>query len=141
MGPPKSTYATVFYGVFEFFLLKRFGNNLLMYRLFIDNVLVLLKRYENDRAAADLWDFQENIQEWYGLEWTFKGPMLRLDFMDLTIAIKESMINTNLFKNNSIYTYTSHHIQLTHQESSTGSSMDIFIASPPCVLKNRTRKA
>ena len=98
-------------------------------------------RYDKEHDASELRAFQETIQEWYGLEWNFQGPIFRLDFMDLKIVIKESMINTILFKNNSIYTYTSHHIQLTHQESSARSSMDIFIASPLCVLKNRTRKA
>ena len=44
-------------------------------------------------------------------------------------------------KKNSIYTYTYRHIWITHQDSSTVSSMDRFTASPLCVLKKRTIKA
>ena len=44
--PPVPIYAAVFYGVFELFLLKIFGNNLLMYRLFIDDILSLCRRYD-----------------------------------------------------------------------------------------------
>ena len=40
----------------------------------------------------------ESMQEWYGLEWNFQGPFLKLDFMDLTIAIKENSITTILFE-------------------------------------------
>ena len=43
--PPAPTYDVVFDGVFEFFLIKIFVNNLLLYRLFIGNLMVLLKRY------------------------------------------------------------------------------------------------
>ena len=85
--PPAPKYATVFYGVFELFLLRRFGNNLLLYRRFIDNVLVLWKKYDEKLDTAELWAFQETMQEWYGLEWDFQGPFLNMYFMGLTIAI------------------------------------------------------
>ena len=39
--PPAPTYATVFYGIFELSFLERFGNNLLLYRILIDNLMVL----------------------------------------------------------------------------------------------------
>ena len=98
-------------------------------------------RYDKEHDASELRAFQETIQEWYGLEWNFQGPIFRLDFMDLKIVIKESMINTILFKNNSIYTYTSHHMRLTHKESTTGSSVGRFTSSPICVMKKMTIKA
>ena len=50
--PPAPTYAAVFYGVFELFLLEIFGNNLLLYRRFIDDVLDLWKRYDEEKNVA-----------------------------------------------------------------------------------------
>ena len=49
--PPAQVYATVFYGVFELFLIERFGNNLLLYRRFIDDVLILWNKYNEERNA------------------------------------------------------------------------------------------
>ena len=97
--PPAQKYATVFYGVFELFLLERFVNNLLLYRICIDYVLVLWKKYNEERNAADLCSFKETMQEWYGVECTFQGPFLVLDFMDQTIDIKENWITTTVFEN------------------------------------------
>ena len=54
---PAPTYATVFYGIFGFFLFDRFRNNLLLYRRFIENVLVLWKRYNEELDAVELQDF------------------------------------------------------------------------------------
>ena len=116
--PPAPKYATVFYGVFELFIIERFGNNLLLYRRLIDVVLDLCKKYGDERNAAELRSFQETMHECYGLEWTFLGPFLKLDFMELTITIKENRTTTTLFEKNSIYTDTPHHIRLTQQESS-----------------------
>ena len=58
---PAPTYATVFYGVFELLLLERFGNNLLLYRQFIYNVMVLWKKNDEERDTAELWAFQETM--------------------------------------------------------------------------------
>ena len=74
--PPAPTYATVFYGVFEFFLLEIFGNNLLLYRQFIDDVLVLWKKYNEEHDVEEIRAFQDTKQEWYGVEWTFQVPFL-----------------------------------------------------------------
>ena len=98
--PPAPTYATFLYGVFEFFLIKRFGNNLLLYRQIIDDLLALWRRYDKERGAAYLRAFQETIQKWHEPECNLQGPFLKLDFMDLTIDIKDNSITTNLFKNN-----------------------------------------
>ena len=95
---PAPTYATVFYGVFELFLPEKFGNSLLLYILFIDNVMVLWKKYDEEHNAADLRELRENMQELYGLEWNSQGPFLKLDSTDLTIAIKENIIKTTFFE-------------------------------------------
>ena len=60
--PPEPEYATVFYGVFEFFLLEKFGNNLLMYRQFTENLLSLCKRYDEELDASEMWAFQETMK-------------------------------------------------------------------------------
>ena len=43
--------------------------------------MVLLKRYKEKYDASELRAFKETMQEWYGLEWTFQGPILRVDLM------------------------------------------------------------
>ena len=65
--PTTPTYDTVFYSVFELLLLEIFGNNFLLYRRFIDNILDLWKRYDEECDAAQLRYFQETMQEQYGL--------------------------------------------------------------------------
>ena len=103
---PAPTYATVFYGVFELFLPEKFGNSLLLYILFIDNVMVLWKKYDEEHNAADLRELRENMQELYGLEWNSQGPFLKLDSTDLTIPIKENIIKTTFFeKQINLYLY------------------------------------
>ena len=42
---PAPTYAIFFNGLFEFFLIERFGNSLLAYIKLIDNFLALWKIY------------------------------------------------------------------------------------------------
>ena len=96
--PPGPTISTVFNGVFELFLIEIFGNILLLYRQFIDYVLDLWKICDEERNASELQTFQETMQSWYGLEWTFRFPFLNIDFMDLTIAINENRITTTLFE-------------------------------------------
>ena len=56
--PPEPTYSTVYYGVFEFFPLEIFGNNSLLYIIFIYNVLDLWRRYDEERDSEELWEFQ-----------------------------------------------------------------------------------
>ena len=60
--PPATIYGTFFYGVFKLFLLERFGNNLLLYRRFIDYVMVLCKKYDEEHDAEYLRAFQEIVQ-------------------------------------------------------------------------------
>ena len=139
--PPAPIYDTVFYGVFEVFLLEKIVNNLILYIWFVDNFLDLWKIYEKEGNAAELWVFQETMQEWYGLEWTFQGPFLKLDFTDLTIANKKKGSQPTCLEKNPIYTYTYQHIWIAYQESSTESSIDRSTASPLWVMKNRTRKS
>ena len=96
--PPAPTYATFFYGVFEIFLLERFGNNLLLYIILYKNVIAICRRYDEERGAEELWTFQETIQEWYELELTFQGTFLKLDFIDLRTGINKNMITNTLFE-------------------------------------------
>ena len=56
--PPATTHATVFYCVFELFLKKIFGNNLLLYIRFIYDILDLWRRYDEERDSEELWEFQ-----------------------------------------------------------------------------------
>ena len=59
---PAPTYATVFYVVFELYLLEIFGKKLLLYRLLIDDVLDLWNRYDGEHNAEEMRALNETIQ-------------------------------------------------------------------------------
>ena len=59
---PAPTYAKVFYVVFELYLLEIFGKKLLLYRLLIDDVLDLWKRYDGEHNAEEMRALNETIQ-------------------------------------------------------------------------------
>ena len=59
--PPVPTYATFFCGIFEFFLIEIFGNNLLLYIRFIYDILDLWRRYDEERDEVEMWAFYETM--------------------------------------------------------------------------------
>ena len=56
--PPAPTYNKFFYGVFELFPIEIFGNNLLLHRQLLEDVMAIWKRYDKEHNAVELWDFQ-----------------------------------------------------------------------------------
>ena len=59
---PASTYAKVFYVVFELYLLEIFGKKLLLHIRKIEYVLALWKRYDGEHNAEEMRDLNETIQ-------------------------------------------------------------------------------
>jgi len=43
-------------------------------------------------------EFKSDMQQWYGLTWTFTEPSNTVDFMDLTISIVDGKIDFTLFE-------------------------------------------
>ena len=55
--------------------------------------------HPNLQTNACLWDqFTKSMNNYPGLTWEFNVPSDKVDFMDLTISIKNGQISTSLFE-------------------------------------------
>jgi hypothetical protein len=105
--PPAPPYATLFYAMHEEDILREFGDNLLLYRRFIDDVFGIWRDTpgEPDRFAA----FTEYMNA-FGLVWEVQARSQRVDFMDLTIKINDNRLTTALYeKAMNLYLYIPPH--------------------------------
>eukprot|EP00804_Cyclotella_cryptica_P011959 CCRYP_004435-RA/>CCRYP_004435-RA protein AED:0.36 eAED:0.36 QI:0/-1/0/1/-1/1/1/0/252 len=85
---PAPPWATIFYGLYESSLLKRWRHRIRFYRQFIDNIFGIWLSHPCPDTNEKLWkDFQEDMQNWHGLEWTCEPLSTSVNFMDLTISI------------------------------------------------------
>ncbi|MEM7040544.1 MAG: hypothetical protein AAF570_26510, partial [Bacteroidota bacterium] len=99
--PPAPPWATIYYALCEHDFLDTFDEHLLLYRRFIDDVFGIWVPQDDD--------FHTNENEWeefklamnnplFELEWIVSPLSRRVDFMDLTISIDGSSINTTLYE-------------------------------------------
>lgn len=97
--PPAPPWATIFFGFHEKDVLAEYGDQLLLYRRFIDDVLGIWLCHPDPVEDARLWSgFQEMINNFHGMEWEFTDRGRCCDFMDLTIQIADGKIHTTLFE-------------------------------------------
>ena len=69
-APPAPPWATILFGIHEETVLARFGQNLQLYRRFIDDVLGIWLVDPNPVKDCRQWtSFVELMQDYYGLEW------------------------------------------------------------------------
>jgi hypothetical protein len=105
--PPAPPYATLFYAIHEDNIIREFGDNLLLYRRFIDDVFGIW-RYtpgEPDRFTEFI-----NYMNAYGLVWEVQARSQRVDFMDLTITVSNNRLMTALYeKAMNLYLYIPPH--------------------------------
>ena len=109
--PPAPPWATIFYSLHEDTLLDRFGDHLLLYRRFIDDVLGIWLCHPDKATDERLWsEFQRLVDDFHGLTWEFTPRGYECDFMDLTIRIEDSRIHTTLYeKKMNLYLYIPPH--------------------------------
>ncbi|KAL7481706.1 hypothetical protein ACHAW6_007378, partial [Cyclotella cf. meneghiniana] len=68
-APP---WATIFFALHEGSLLPRWSRHILFHKRFIDNVISIWIPHPCSLPNKLLRnEFQQEIQQWYGLEWTF----------------------------------------------------------------------
>ena len=98
-APPAPAYATIYYAIHEFKLLRQFQKFLFFYRRYIDDALVIWRSspcpIEN---AYYLQEFARVMDDFGMLTWKVEPPSDSVDFMDLTISIEQSRLVTKIFE-------------------------------------------
>ena len=96
-APPPPPYATIYYGLHESKFLPNHRQHVILYKHFIDDVFSIWLPHPNPQINVRLWDeFTTSMNNYPGLTWEFNIPSDRVDFMDLTISIRNCQISTSL---------------------------------------------
>jgi hypothetical protein len=107
MGTPAAPmYATLYFGIRESRMPDRFRMRLNLYKRYIDDVIGVWLG-----PADNTWtDFQSWMNNFGQLRWTFSDLSDRVDFLDLTITIRDHQFHTTLFeKALNLYLYLPSH--------------------------------
>ena len=110
-APPAPPWATIFFGIHEEKVLTQFGDRLQLYRCFINNVLGIWLVYPDPAKDHRKWtSFVALTRDYYGLEWIFEERLDNVNYMDMTIAIREGWIGLLLYeKAMNLYLYIPPH--------------------------------
>ena len=72
---------------------------MILYKRFIDDVFGIWLPHPDPQKNERLWnEFTKTMNNYPGLTWEFNPPSDTVDFMDLTITIKNGKISTSLFE-------------------------------------------
>ena len=97
--PPAPPYTTIYYGLHESKLLPQHQKHVVFYIQFFDDGLWIWMPQPNPKINAQLWEeVTTSMNNYPGLTWEFNAPTDKVDFMDLTICIKNGKISTSLFE-------------------------------------------
>ena len=99
-APPPPPPATIYYGLHESKFLPSHRQHVIFYKHFIDDVFgIWLPHPSLQINECLIWDeFTKSMNSYPGLTWEFNVPSDKVDFMDLTISIKDGHISTSLFE-------------------------------------------
>jgi hypothetical protein len=105
--PPAPPYATLFFAIYEDMILQEFKENLLLYRQYIDDVFGVWIDTPGNQDHFHSFTTRMNA---YGLIWEVNARSQKVDFMDLTIEIKNNRLTTILYeKAMNLYLYIPPH--------------------------------
>ena len=100
--PPSTSpppYATIYYGLHESNFLPKQRPQVILYKRFIDDVFGIWLPHPDPQKNERLWnEFTKTMNNYPGLTWEFNPPSDTVDFMDLTITLKNGKISTSLFE-------------------------------------------
>ena len=97
--PPAPPYATLYYALQEENFLDTHATSLMFYKRFIDDVFgIFLCDPDPDTDQSNWQSLQRDMNNARGLEWEFCDRSLKVDFMDLTLEIKNGKIVTSLYE-------------------------------------------
>ena len=93
---PSPTVATLFFAPHEDTLCQRFNQELFYYSRYIDDGFgIWLTNTHNNH----LWpEFKRQFNDYHGLNWTFSDLSNTVNFLDMTISIKDQTLTFSLFE-------------------------------------------
>ena len=108
--PPACNYATLFFAIHEDKILPSHPN-IACYKRYIDDACgVWVPSPDPDTNTANWLRFKSDMQTYHGVEWTFTPLASSVDFLDITVSIREGIISTTLYeKALNLYLYISPH--------------------------------
>jgi hypothetical protein len=110
-APPAPTYATLYYGIYEEQqLLPAFTNSIAAYFRYIDDGLGLWICHPDPLTDEVLWDEFCSSTAYGKLTWEVSTRQLSVDFLDLTLSLRNGRIHTTLYeKELNLYLYLPPH--------------------------------
>eukprot|EP00957_Ditylum_brightwellii_P054016 4091592-Ditylum_brightwellii.AAC.1 len=97
--PPATIYAQTTFGTHEIKTTICFILSLLLCKRYIDDIIGVWVPRDDPTADDVEWKvFKMFLNMWFGLEWTVIESNNTVDFMDLTITLKDEKITTTLFE-------------------------------------------
>eukprot|EP00956_Cyclotella_meneghiniana_P031504 scaffold82847_cov56-Cyclotella_meneghiniana.AAC.1 len=97
--PPAPAWAIIFFALKEQQLIPRWNERVPFYKRYIDDGFGIWYHHPDPVEDARLWQaFQDDFNDWHGLEWEFVGPNDSVDFMDITMKIVDGKIDFTLFE-------------------------------------------
>jgi hypothetical protein len=114
--PPAPTYATLYYGIYEEQqLLPTFTNSIAAYFRYIDDGFGFWICHPDALTDEVLWDEFCSSTAYGKLTWEVSTRQLSIDFLDLTVNLRNGRIHTTLYeKELNLYLYLPPHS--THQQ-------------------------
>lgn len=108
---PAPPIATIFYALREKYVFNKWAHCILFNRRFIDDGIAFWIHQLPFERDEQCWSqFKADINNYYGLEWTFTPRAKSVDFMDMKIYIENNGIVTDLFeKELALYLYIPPH--------------------------------
>ena len=97
--PPAPPFANTYYGIHEDSFFDDFRPFLLFYKRFIDDIFGIWLCHPDPVIDAQQWQtFQQRVNACPGLTWIISERSNQVDFMDLTITLKDGLITTTLYE-------------------------------------------
>ena len=108
---PAPPLATLFFAFHEDVVFDKWKHCISFNRRFIDDGLAVWLHQSTIEEDEKCWQaFQDDINDYHGLKWTFTKREKSVDFMDMKISIQNNEIVTDLFeKKMALYLYIPPH--------------------------------
>ena len=97
--PPAPTYANLTFAIHENPIIKKYSENLILYKRYIDDIIGIWKHHEDKEEDMRRYTaFKTAIRSYAGLEWDFEPLTDSTDYLDIVISLKDRQIHTTLFE-------------------------------------------